>query len=663
MADQSTQPVSRIVTYPDLERGEIHRYEKLKIDKTHYSVRCIETLLNTDGVRCWCSMKPVREDHYKNWLQTHEHVCSPGIPCTSSSFDQFYSSSSPKGHLLNLTEDSLYEDMAMFTGKHNLALDVLSSDDFYQLATKFIAYGISLYDLNNPYQKAKRAFKQLRRDKLRQIFINVAFQKHRKILQKFEELPYVSLALDEGKTANYQNLHFVLESPFTDLPSYPFDTIRMEGGKAVHYVASIMKGFQSLNLTKIDIGTVVCDGNTAQKKAFSPDWRLSLYHKQIPNIKKIIYVPCLCHRVHRAYTTCTERNPELNNIVKRLHEISNLCRENYLDIGALCPAHCDTRWIYDYNIVHFILNRADIIKEIVDDIPIDEFQDLKKALAILKSLVGKFENPKTKFQSAFLLLERAINALLDLDKNENRYAKSLAYSLRNYTLCSKEGGLWALAYCFTRNGRSDFRIRNIKRRNPDVDSLSYFNADLPPDGDDESNYIYSPDAEDIIMTEDGKDVETLDESSTTDSEFYSEPEEETPEEASIPDGSEDSTTTDHEFVNYLNSAKKTLETLLKQAEVPRKKIDDCIQNFNLYMDCEKELFSFMTISKEDFSWTQIRSTISGWEDIADIALRLINSALSEASCERTIKRQRLIHTPRRLNSTKQFLDARLILSI
>ena len=124
----------------------------------------------------------------------------------------------------------------MFTVKHNLALDVLSSDDFYQLAIKFIAYGISLYDLNNPYQKAKRAFKHLRRDKLRQIFINVAFQKHRKILQKFEELPYVSLALDEGKTANYQNLHFILESPFTDLPSYPFDTIRIEGGKAVHYV-------------------------------------------------------------------------------------------------------------------------------------------------------------------------------------------------------------------------------------------------------------------------------------------------------------------------------------------------------------------------------------------------------------------------------------------
>lgn len=97
------------------------------------------------------------------------------------------------------------------------------------------------------------------------VLINVAFQKHRKILQKFEELPYVSLALDEGKTANYQNLHFVLESPFTDLPSYPFDTIRMEGGKAVHYVANIMKGFQSLNLTKIDIGTVVCDGNTEQK--------------------------------------------------------------------------------------------------------------------------------------------------------------------------------------------------------------------------------------------------------------------------------------------------------------------------------------------------------------------------------------------------------------
>lgn len=46
-----------------------------------------------------------------------------------------------------------------------------------------------------------------------------------------------------------------MESPLTSLPSYPFDAIRMEGGKAKDYVASIMKGFQTIRRTNIQIGT------------------------------------------------------------------------------------------------------------------------------------------------------------------------------------------------------------------------------------------------------------------------------------------------------------------------------------------------------------------------------------------------------------------------
>lgn len=39
----------------------------------------------------------------------------------------------------------------------------------------------------------------------------------------------------------------------------------------------------------------------AQKKAFNIDWNNSLYNKKIPDIKKIIYVPCLCHKILRSY--------------------------------------------------------------------------------------------------------------------------------------------------------------------------------------------------------------------------------------------------------------------------------------------------------------------------------------------------------------------------
>ena len=58
---------------------------------------------------------------------------------------------------------------------------------------------------------------------------------------------------------------------------------------------------------------------------------------------------------------------------------------------------------------------------------------------------------------------------------------------------------------------------------------------------------------------------------------------------------------------------------------------------------------------------QIRNSFSEFEILADIALKLESASTGEASCERTIKRQRMTQTSRRLNSHKQLLDARMIL--
>ena len=85
-----------------------------------------------------------------------------------------------------------------------------------------------------------------------------------------------------------------------------------------------------------------------------------------------------------------------------------------------------------------------------------------------------------------------------------------------------------------------------------------------------------------------------------------------------------------------------------------------ILSFNRYID-ENEIFSNYKTSENSFSWVQIRDAFPEYDIIADIALRLLSSATGGASCERTIKQQRIIQTSRRLNSHKQLLDARMIL--
>lgn len=167
-------------------------------------------------------------------------------------------------------------------------------------------------------------------------------------------MPYSCISLDEGTTAKYQNLHAILENLNEYLQSYPFATLRMHGERAKHYVETISHLFSLISATGIKIGSVVCDGNTVQKKALNFSWDKSLRFKPIDDIKKIIYVPCLCHRINNAYKSQVLKISEINDIVNLLHEIEDECRKNPNLFKKACPSHCPTRWIYNYEIYLFI---------------------------------------------------------------------------------------------------------------------------------------------------------------------------------------------------------------------------------------------------------------------------------------------------------------------
>lgn len=130
-----------VITYPKLEKGIIHKYRKFKYENRYY-VKCDEKLRNENGVLCSCTMELEREDNFKKWLLYHQHVCKPGKPITLNTIYSY-------AHELNqdynsITEDSLHKQMALFTGLKNLPLDLLTSDEFYNLAIDFITYGLTI---------------------------------------------------------------------------------------------------------------------------------------------------------------------------------------------------------------------------------------------------------------------------------------------------------------------------------------------------------------------------------------------------------------------------------------------------------------------------------------------------------------------------------------
>ena len=188
-------------------------------------------------------------------------------------------------------------------------------------------------------------------------------------------------------------------------------------------------------------------------------------------------------------------------------------------------------------------------------------------------------------------------------------------------------------------------------------------ASLAPYNDSNID-ITSLSLEEVIMTVDGEDI-SFEDDDESDDDFN--------EESFIEDDEEDddffSDSEDEYFIkkakpfkDYRQCAKQKLKEILNHWELSKDDITIIVRKFNEYIDASEEELEDYKTSDNDYSWVQVRFEVEGFREIADIALRLLSSAVSEACCERTIKIQRLIHNERRLRSEKLLLDARLILS-
>ena len=152
----------------------------------------------------------------------------------------------------------------------------------------------------------------------------------------------------------------------------------------------------------MNVGSCICDGNRAQKKAFSFSWEGSLRFKN-QWLKSIIFIPCLCHRIDNAYKYHASHNEALKILVSRIKTYPQVINEHKNEIGAKCPPAISTRWIYDFDILDFIFKHKESVEPHI--IISDEEIQLYDILFIFKSLVTIFENPNTRFWRAFYYRE------------------------------------------------------------------------------------------------------------------------------------------------------------------------------------------------------------------------------------------------------------------
>ena len=633
-----------IVMFPP----DTRRYEKYSKNHRTY-IRCLATREDEEENVIECNFRNIREDNMKT--RKKPHTCVFEAKPIVNTITNYFKQKNPNDHPDSPDKyciENLVTRVSMLVGRKNLPLSFSESEEFYDYTLYAMACGACLIDRSegNYIEQAKKHFPHHKRTFYHDDLIKTARTIHKMTMKEFATLDYVCCAIDQGSVLGRKNVDFILESPFATMEPYPYCTMNIDDQTAEGYLPKLEKGLGDLESFGIRLGSVVADGNLAQKKCFDIRWDQSLRKPSAPHsLKAVIFIPCLCHRVDNALKYHIAHNETLKSIQWRIHEIAIECRDNRQAIGAICPNHVATRWVYDFEILEFLRKHSSKIQTHVR-LP-EEIHLLHPVMYIFKRLIQHFESSRTYHFKALVHLERAINALGELDfEHRNPYALGFQKSLIKYTLESKDAGVWILSNLLTRKGHNQFNQRLRGRViQPKKKYLEYFTShdhhDADPRDDishdlidedklgDEPNRDEGPE----ILIDDERDAQNI----LTEEEIH-----------------------DHEFRSSLHSAKQFLNQQLALT-FGTASVATIMNRFNAYLDEVNPFEKYQVDNAIGFSWKQIALSFRDYAPIADLALRLHNSVCSEASCERTIATQKLILTARRKTSKNQLLDARLTL--
>ena len=326
-----------IVSFPN-DGKKYLRYKK----GNKVFLRCAETRKDENDNLLECNFKNVREDNYKK--RQSPHTCEFVKPEQTNMITSYFQQEKAKIEIFRI--EDLLTKIAMLTGQMNLPLSFCESEEFYDFVTYCFAFGASVLDQSKGdlQAQAKAIFPQYKRTFYHDLFVKTASSVHLTTLQEFKKLDYVCCAIDQGTVLGRKSVDFVLENPFSPMEAYPYYTAKIEDQTAEGYFEVLNEGLGNLELHGIRLGSVVADGNRAQKKCFDANWSGSLRRASIhQSLKSVVFIPCLCHRVDNALKYHASHDDGITPLIGQLHELAQQCRHHKELLGAICPNHISTR--------------------------------------------------------------------------------------------------------------------------------------------------------------------------------------------------------------------------------------------------------------------------------------------------------------------------------
>ena len=568
------------------------------------------------------------------------------------------------------SNDDLTKALGNAVGQLNVSLESMLSPSIYRLLQVAFELGQTAHD---PFSSV---FTMPTRRALRAAMIEEAKAVNDAKLAFYRQSRFVSLSIDEGTTLKTSYLNFILHDVFNKKNEYFAKSVIMSGKKAENYVVSIHFGFVHCEKRELNVSSVVMDGSRAQAKAFDPSYARGLRNVSFTTktAQKVIPFPCACHLIDNAYKHMIARSKVAGSVIQACRRASAALNDSNSSL-VTCPKFVSTRWIYDYDIVKYLLeNRADALRVVKIPIPDQsDLQNMKILLGALRTLIAHFESATCSVSEVYPAITATINSfyLWRCMKDGELVSSSwecvfrgMADSLKQYFLDRPHAGLLILSHILTPQRRHSFLAekdqrhvilpRQFRFQEPtlDRDLIAQEIDEVLEEGD--SGIAIPASRKEEILLEQVLAVRSDDDVDVSGKEEEEEEKDE-----------------DDMYRLYISQTQNSHAEALAKAYSALKMVcnlisinnKNALKAFDAFLERDNYILRQHLRESVDGRWYnwQYMEQISGFQELSEVAQRISPTPASEASAERSISLQRAIILSKRKRAYRDLVRSREIL--
>jgi hypothetical protein len=265
------------------------------------------------------------------------------------------------------TLSPLAEELAIFLAKANIAVNAAYHADLEGFLKRVFLEGwnaaMRSTATGSPPSAAVAAAQlvpKCNRAALSRALETVNDRHRRDLIRIFREYRYVGLSLDGVGIGQRKFLNLDIVCALANTLPFTFDFLSNSRFKTPAFVAALSRSLDEMSAAGLTLAGVTSDGCRFQVKGLN--WRSEKsIQRTLPQYARLLRVPCACHRMQLALNDLFALNGTYQSLISEVHEAATLLRKpDYQDMmGATCPTHCPTRWVYDFRIVSFLVERFD----------------------------------------------------------------------------------------------------------------------------------------------------------------------------------------------------------------------------------------------------------------------------------------------------------------